>query len=47
MQQAEEDRLLRCLLKELPLKQAVSIAAELMGSRRNELYQRALALQNS
>lgn len=47
MQQAEEDRFLRCLLKELPLKQAVSIAAELTGSRRNELYQRALDLQNS
>ncbi len=45
-QQIEEDRLLRCLLRELPLKQAVTMAAELLGGRRNELYQRALALQN-
>ncbi len=47
MQQSEEDRFLRCLLKELPLKQAVSIAAELIGGRRNELYQRALEIQNT
>lgn len=41
---AETDRLLQLLLAELPLKAAVRIAVELTGGRRNEIYQRALAL---
>ena len=42
---AEAERLLIPLLRELPLKQAVALAAELSGAPRNALYQRALVLK--
>lgn len=41
----EAERLLKVLLAELPLKQAVGLAAEASGVARNALYQRALRLK--
>jgi len=42
---AEHDALLRPLLRSLPLKQAVALAAEIGGAPRNALYARALVLK--
>ena len=43
---AENERLLRILLEELPLKQAAALAARITGRKRNELYRLALELRN-
>jgi 16S rRNA (cytidine1402-2'-O)-methyltransferase len=42
---AETERILKLLLKDLPLKQAVQLAAQITGVGRNELYQHALFLK--
>jgi 16S rRNA (cytidine1402-2'-O)-methyltransferase len=43
---AETERVLRILLKSLPVSQAAAIAAELTGGRKNQLYELALQLQS-
>ncbi|OCH99439.1 16S rRNA (cytidine(1402)-2'-O)-methyltransferase [Legionella jamestowniensis] len=42
----QEEETLSILLKELPLKQAVKLAASLTKGNKNELYKKALVLQN-
>jgi 16S rRNA (cytidine1402-2'-O)-methyltransferase len=44
---SETERLLALLLRELPLKRAVAIAAEASGAPRNALYSRALAMRDT
>lgn len=46
-QAGDEQRVLKLLLAELPLKTAVRLAAEITGASRNALYQAALAQKNS
>jgi 16S rRNA (cytidine1402-2'-O)-methyltransferase len=41
----ESERVLKLLLAELPLKQAVQLAVQITGTGRNELYQLALQLK--
>ena len=42
---AEAEQILRVLLNELPLKQAVQLAVQITGLGKNELYQRALEIK--
>jgi 16S rRNA (cytidine1402-2'-O)-methyltransferase len=42
----EAERILKLLLAELPLKQAVKLAAEISGAKKNALYDHALQLQS-
>ena len=44
---AEAQRVLDLLLKEMPLKRAAALAAEITGERKNVLYQVALARQKN
>ena len=39
------ERVLQCLLQELPLKTAVRLASDISGEPRNALYERALAMK--
>jgi len=41
------EQALKVLLRDLPLKQAVALAAEISGAPRNALYEAALALRNA
>ncbi|MEQ1526646.1 MAG: 16S rRNA (cytidine(1402)-2'-O)-methyltransferase [Gallionella sp.] len=43
---AESERILKLLLTDLPLKQAVQLASQISGVGRNELYERALEIKN-
>jgi len=42
----DDERVLRLLLAELPLKQAVKLAAEITGTKKNALYEFALEIKN-
>lgn len=42
----EAQRILKCLLVDLPLKQAVSLAAEITHEKKNALYELALKIKN-
>lgn len=44
---AAADRVLEVLLEELPLKQAVALAARISGENRNRLYRRAVEMKKS
>lgn len=43
----ESERILKLLIAELPLKQAVKLAAEITGSKKNALYELALTYKNT
>ncbi len=42
---ADAQRTLQILLSELPLKQAVKLAADISGAKKNALYQLALTMK--
>ena len=44
---AEAERTLKILMRELPLKQAAALAAEITGSKKNALYKRGLELADA
>jgi 16S rRNA (cytidine1402-2'-O)-methyltransferase len=44
---SDNDRLLKILMQELPLKTAVKVAAEITGEPKNALYDQALVLKQA
>jgi 16S rRNA (cytidine1402-2'-O)-methyltransferase len=44
---ADAQRVLHTLLEELPLKQAVKLAAQISGAKKNDLYALALEAQKN
>ena len=44
---ADAERALKILMRELPLKQAAALAAEITGSKKNLLYKTALELASA
>jgi len=44
-QEQEEERVLKLLLVDLPVKQAAGLAAKICGAQRNALYKKALVLK--
>lgn len=44
--QEEAERVLQLLMKQMPLKQAVAAAAEILGESKNRLYQLALGIKD-
>lgn len=45
--EAEQERVLKLLMGELPLKQAAALTAKITGGQKNALYQKALEMKNS
>ena len=45
--ESDSPRVLMILLRELPLKQAVELAAEITGTKKNALYEKALTLKKA
>ena len=43
---ADAEKILKLLIKELPLAKAASLAAKITGDDKKQLYQLALTLQN-
>ena len=43
----EAEKILRLLLEDLPLKQAVQLAVKITGENKKALYQRALEIKNT
>ncbi|MCY1383380.1 hypothetical protein D9M69_715010 [compost metagenome] len=43
----DDERVLKLLMAELPLKQAVKLATEITGAKKNALYEHGLKIKDS